>query len=411
MCHNCSSNDHSFRNCPFKSPNKNGEPWKVRAFARETTQEGSPFECQVRLHGGKTLAVCSKTVQEFWNDIQVGHGQSIYRDFVGIRKQGMHMILPPGTTRVEPGTYTLVSRTHYLSDEALDATIQGAVAKLNELRPLLSKDVLRRLEEELLLRYNHFTLVHEGNGLKLDETRLLSEILASRDWKHEADDEDEARKVSDSKDDVTEAINHIVVSQDLQETAQHDVTEDMVLDLHSRVMKDLLHEEAEGLPGTYRKVKVCVSGSKVQREHPDLIEHSMEMFFDDTLCRHESESIFDFLARFHTEFQYIRPFRDGNGRIGRILMNIFLIKQGYPVLVLPSTLSALFNHAVGLGIHGLEHQLENGEKLLSRLLAEAVFSSLQAYENAIGEPLLPSVEDILGAENVHFLPAPPVIPP
>ena len=100
--------------------------------------------------------------------------------------------------------------------------------------------------------------------------------------------------------------------------------------------------------------------------------------------------MFDYLARVHTAFQYIHPFRDGNGRLGRIIMNILLVKQGYPVMTFPTTSSPLFNHAVSLGVHGLEYHLENGEKLFSRLLAEAVFSSLQAYENAIGEQLLPT---------------------
>ena len=115
-----------------------------------------------------------------------------------------------------------------------------------------------------------------------------------------------------------------------------------------------------------------------------------EIRWTHTLIREEGENLFDYLARVHTAFQYIHPFRDGNGRLGRIIMNILLVKQGYPVMTFPTTSSPLFNHAVSLGVHGLEYHLENGEKLFSRLLAEAVFSSLQAYENAIGEQLLPT---------------------
>lgn len=198
---------------------------------------------------------------------------------------------------------------------------------------------------------------------------MLTEILARADWKHEAIDSKEvAIKVSDSKVDMAEAINHIVVSRKLKETAgcHESITEELLLlNLLSQVMNDLLHDEKEGLPGAYRKVKVCVSGRMA--EHPDLIGHSMENYFDDTLVRHEGERIFDFLARLHTEFQCIHPFRDGNGRI---VVNMILLKHGYPILVFPTTLGPLFNHAVGLGVYGLEHHIDNGEKLFSRLVSQ-----------------------------------------
>lgn len=53
----------------------------------------------------------------------------------------------------------------------------------------------------------------------------------------------------------------------------------------------------------------------------------MEVSFDNELPRLSDERIFDYLARIHTKFQSIHPFRDGNGRIGRILINILLVKK------------------------------------------------------------------------------------
>jgi fido (protein-threonine AMPylation protein) len=402
MCHNCGTIDHRFQDCPFRSPQRSSEQWKVQAFASVATQE-YPFECHVRLNEGKSVLVRSETVEDFWQDITVAFYQSLFRDFIGIKQQGSQTILPPDTLFVKPGRYSLVARSHYWNDLEFDHVLQAAVDKLNALRPLVSPEVLHRIEEELVLQFNHFSLTHEGNSLMIDEIRLLTELLRNNDWKIDANLEEEAASISDSKDDVTEAINHIVLSHNLQETAEQELTEELVLDLHGKLMQGLLLEEKEGLAGMYRKVKVHVCGSTIQTEHPDLITHSMEEFFDDTLVREEGEKLFDYLARVHTAFQYIHPFRDGNGRIGRIIMNILLIKQGYPLMTLPTTLSSLFNHAVGLGVYGLEYHLENGEKLFSRLLAEAVFSSLQAYGNAIGEQLLPNIEEVFGMENVQLL--------
>jgi hypothetical protein len=60
-----------------------------------------------------------------------------------------------------------------------------------------------------------------------------------------------------------------------------------VLRLHERLMRGLLTDETEDLPGMYRKVKVVVSGSSTQRAHPDYIEYAMAEFFGDTLLRLE----------------------------------------------------------------------------------------------------------------------------
>ena len=320
-------------------------------------------------------------------------------------------LLPPHTESVEPGSYSLVSRTHHLNDVELDEKIQEAVERLKTSKPLGPSSVIKSLEKELLLRFSHFSLAHEGNGLTLDETTILTRLVAGKDWKHEAADSEEAAKITDSQHDVTEAINHILISENMHNISKQPITEALVLKLHGRLMKDLLLDETEGLAGEYRKVGVSVSGNV--RCHPDFIEYAMDDFFDDVLIREDGERMFDYLARVHTEFQNIHPFRDGNGRIGRLIMNILLLQEGYPILVLPSTLSLMFNHGVQLGVEGLERGIDRAvsNKLFSRLLAEAVFCSLNAYEIAIGEQLLPTIEDTMGAENIYVRGPPATVTP
>jgi hypothetical protein len=117
----------------------------------------------------------------------------------------------------------------------------------------------------------------------------------------------------------------------------------------------------------------------------------MKAWSDDSIVKKDDEHLIEFLARIHTRFQHIHPFRDGNGRVGRLVMNLFLLKRGFPVLAFPPSLSALFNWSVNRGTHG-------DESHFSRLLAEVLFKSLQAYEDALGVQLLPKVEDVCQIE-------------
>ena len=65
-----------------------------------------------------------------------------------------------------------------------------------------------------------------------------------------------------------------------------------------------------------------------QPVQPYLIGPKMEQLLYDFAA--STEHIVTKLARFHIEFEGIHPFIDGNGRTGRLLVNLELMKAGYP---------------------------------------------------------------------------------
>lgn len=69
-------------------------------------------------------------------------------------------------------------------------------------------------------------------------------------------------------------------------------------------------------------------GAKQEPVQLYMIEASMEKLLN--WYKNCNDHIVTKLARFHIEFEAVHPFIDGNGRCGRLLVNLELMKAGYP---------------------------------------------------------------------------------
>ena len=77
---------------------------------------------------------------------------------------------------------------------------------------------------------------------------------------------------------------------------------------------------------------VAILGAQVQPVQPYLIQPKMEELLRVHEERKKAMHPIERIARFHLEFEGIHPFIDGNGRTGRLLMNLDLIRSGYPAI-------------------------------------------------------------------------------
>jgi len=101
-------------------------------------------------------------------------------------------------------------------------------------------------------------------------------------------------------------------------------------------------------------------------------EH-IESMIDSTLVDYSSDhSIYfiDKIAKFHLEFERIHPFCDGNGRIGRVLMNYHLLRLGFPRLIIRDKEKDQYYDAFK------DYQQNKGTKIMEKVVALALIESL-----------------------------------
>lgn len=131
----------------------------------------------------------------------------------------------------------------------------------------------------------------------------------------------------------------------------------------------LLGNIDEGIAGRFRKKGEYVRIGTFIVISPQHIEQKLE----EALIEYSSnlEGYFvDKTAKFHLDFELIHPFLDGNGRIGRVLINFQLRKLGFPAVIIrdkeKSTYYSTFR----------QYQDNKKTKIMERVLALAIMESL-----------------------------------
>lgn len=228
---------------------------------------------------------------------------------------------------------------------------------LDSKRPL-RPEVLNNLKQyfDVELTYNSNAI--EGNTLTITETKvILEEGLTIGGGKSLR----EHLEVINHQ----EAINYIedIVNKNL------DITERVVKDLHAIILKSIDNKNA----GIYRKNNVLISGSKHRPVEYMLVEEKMDELLSWYNTSKEQLQPIELAALFHFKYVYIHPFINGNGRTARLLMNLILLRNGYPMAIIRNEDRSEYMKA-------LEMASVNGQTgAFVSIITRAVDSSLDTY--------------------------------
>ena len=214
------------------------------------------------------------------------------------------------------------------------------------------ESLLALIEEAELPESVYNSNAIENSTLTLKETeKILLELEVSRDV---------------SLREVFEAKNLAKVAEYIRKkTRELDLDEEMILLLHRMLLTGI----DDTIAGRFRKKGEYVRVGTHIAPPPEQVEGMMESLLGE-YSSNFSAYFLDKIAKFHIDFETIHPFVDGNGRIGRVLINYQLLRLGFPGIIIRDKEKEEYYNAF------TEYREKKKTKIIERIIALALMESL-----------------------------------
>ena len=242
--------------------------------------------------------------------------------------------------------------TDILIEESLLKKIEEKKHRLDNLRPL-PKEAVKKLLEDIRLRHTYHSDAIEGNTLTLQETKLVLEhgiTIGGKPLK----DHIEARNDAEAFDFMLQLVQKKLP-----------LSQEIIQQIHDIVTKGLLKDS-----GKYRTGNVRITGSSITPPSYQKIISLMDDYIRSikNLPLHPLKKA----AFIHHRLVWIHPFFDGNGRVSRLITNLFFMQEGYPPIILKKEQRKNYYHVL--------HQGDKGNlSPLAMFLANAMNEALQFH--------------------------------
>ena len=223
--------------------------------------------------------------------------------------------------------------------------------------------------EDIRLRHTYHSDAIEGNTLTLQETKLVLEegiTIGGKPLK----DHIEARNDAEAFDLMIDLVR-----------AKKNISQEIIQQIHEYVTKGLLQDS-----GQYRTGNVAITGADIKPPSYLKVIPLMDNYIKNIkeLKLHPLKKA----AFIHHEIVRIHPFWDGNGRVARLLTNFYLMKRGYPIIVLKKEDRNKYYQTLNKADHG---DLSD----FAVFIVKAVHESLQYYLSSfIEEERLISLKEL-----------------
>jgi len=178
------------------------------------------------------------------------------------------------------------------------------------------KSLLTILEDVELAESVYNSNAIENSTLTLPDTeKILLDLEVSKDYS--------LREVFEAKN-LARVYEYIKIKKD-----SIVLNQETILFVHGLLMGGI----DDSISGRFRKQGEYVRVGKHVAPAPEHVMRMVEVLLNEYKTNHDT-NLFTKIAHFHLQFETIHPFCDGNGRIGRVLINLQLQEFGYPNIII-----------------------------------------------------------------------------
>lgn len=254
----------------------------------------------------------------------------------------------------------------------IDKSIQNLIDEVDTLklkwdkcRPL-EGIALQKMHEYYSVKYTYDSNKIEGNTLTMQETFLVVKEGLTISGK--------------SMTEHLEAVNHFEAIDFIVDLVKQKefLTERILKQIHYLILKSIDKTNA----GVYRSVPVFISGSAHVPPQPFLIGRQMEEVFEFYETNKNKVHPVILAADMHEKIVTVHPFIDGNGRTSRLIMNLVLLMNGFPIAIIKGDNDSRQGY-----YNALEKvQTANCSTDFYKLVLEAELESLKTHISVVEPP-------------------------
>ena len=246
-----------------------------------------------------------------------------------------------------------------------------------------TRTVSDQFAQEELQKYNEVLFsCHscgiEGNSFTVDDTRALKEKGLGMNLHGKTLVE------------AFEMLDHFAAYEEMIRTVDMPLTEDYVKHLHFLLTEHTISYRHEGgRPGEYTDCDMA-AGDTIFGDHTQLVAQVPRLLESTQRAIDEGQlHLVELCARFHAYFEYLHPFRDGNGRTGRPSVNKILLSKGHPIIVIPKDARAEYINCLRLfrtdspehlidfffktAVKRMRHEMDEKKRMTSEFTGEFEF--------------------------------------
>ena len=207
------------------------------------------------------------------------------------------------------------------------AMFESEVKEYELIRQKYQQKIADRMGRKQWMEYNEilfsaFSCAIEGNSFTVDDTRILREQGMAM------------IPVGRSLLECTEMADHFRAFDYMASHLDSPFDETLLKEVNRLVTEHTLSYRApEAIPGEYTKEDMA-AGDTVFGDHEALIARVPNLMASTQKALDDGQHPLVVAAKWHGYYEYLHPFRDGNGRTGRLLSNFILLRANHPLLII-----------------------------------------------------------------------------